>query len=105
MDATFDTASKISLCIDEKGRKVYRSKNNPIKAKDKIIKKYDNLVLYKYFLVPLIESGLIFKNEQINSIKEFSSNQILGDENYYKELKKLDFWKNSYECNLTEGKE
>ena len=86
MDATFDSASNISLCIDEKDRKVYRSKNNPIKAKDKIIKKYDNLVLYKYFLVPLIEYGLIFKDEQINSIKEFSSNQILGDENYYKEL-------------------
>ena len=29
----------------------------------------------------------------------------LKKENYYKELKKLDFWKNSYECNLTEGKE
>lgn len=26
-------------------------------------------------------------------------------DNYYDELKKLDFWKNSYECNLMEGKE
>ena len=26
-------------------------------------------------------------------------------ENYYEELRKINFWKNSYECNLLEGKE
>ena len=26
-------------------------------------------------------------------------------DNYYQELKRNDFWKNSYECNLLEGKE
>ena len=29
----------------------------------------------------------------------------LKKDNYYDELKKLDFWKDSYECNLFEGKE
>lgn len=38
--------------------------------------------------------------EEINqSIKCFKK------DNYFKELKKIDFWKNSYECNLFEGKE
>ena len=29
----------------------------------------------------------------------------LKKDNYYDELKKLDFWKDSYKCNLFEGKE
>lgn len=31
--------------------------------------------------------------------------ECLKQDNYYKELKKQDYWKNSYECNLIEGKE
>ena len=31
--------------------------------------------------------------------------KCLKKDNYYDELKKLDFWKDSYECNLFEGKE
>ena len=42
-------------------------------------------------------------NENIDVIKK--SVECLKSNNYYEELKKIDFWKNSYECNLLEGKE
>ena len=40
------------------------------------------------------------------SIKEIRcSVECFKEDNYYKELTKNDYWKNSYECNLFEGKE
>lgn len=40
------------------------------------------------------------------SLEEINDTIIcLKKNNYYNELKKIDFWKNSYECNLFEGKE
>lgn len=86
MDATFDSAKNLSLCVDVNGKKVYRSDDNPLKDSDNVLKKYDNLILYKNFLIPLIEYGLKYKNEKIKSIKEFSSNKIIGDIDYYQQL-------------------
>ena len=86
MDATFDSAKDISLCIDKNNKKVLRNNDNPVKDSDKVIKKYDNLILYRNFLIPLIEYGLKFSNEKINEIKEYSSNKTIGDTDYYQQL-------------------
>ena len=87
-DATFDSAKNIFLCLDLEGKKVYRNDSNPVKENDKVIKQYDNLILYKFFLIPLIEYGLVFKNEKIKAIKVYSTykNDIVGDNNYYQKL-------------------
>lgn len=85
-DATFDSAKDLSLCTDESGKKVYRSIDSPVKPTDKVLKKYDNLILYKHFLIPLIEYGIVFPKETIQSIKEYSSNKTIGDTDYYNML-------------------
>lgn len=85
-DATFDSAKDLALVTDESGKKVYRSINSPVKPTDKVIKKYDNLILYQHFLIPLIEYGIVFPNETIKSIKEYSSNKTIGDTDYYQQL-------------------
>ena len=54
-----------------------------------------------------IKSNVNFRyvtfGDNIQNIKE--SIEALKTKNYYKNLKQLDYWKNSYECNLFEGKE
>ena len=85
-DATFDSAKDLALVTDESGKKVYRSINSPVKPTDKVIKKYDNLILYQHFLIPLIEYGIVFPNETIKSIKEYESSKTIGDTDYYNML-------------------
>ena len=48
-----------------------------------------------------------FRYQTLGQDKEQIKESVtcLKKQNYYNELKKLDFWKNSYECNLFEGKE
>ena len=54
-----------------------------------------------------IKSNMSFRyvtnNQNIELIKD--TIKCLKKENYYKELIKLDYYKDSYECNLMEGKE
>ena len=85
-DATFDSAKDLALVTDESGKKVYRSINSPVKPTDKVIKKYDNLILYQHFLIPLIEYGIVFPDETIKSIKEYESSKTIGDTDYYNML-------------------
>ena len=85
-DATFDSAKDLSLVTDESGKKVYRSIDSQVKPTDKVLKKYDNLILYKHFLIPLIEYGIVFPNETIKSIKEYESSKTIGDTDYYNML-------------------
>ena len=87
-DATFDSASDLALSTDESGKTVYRNTDNPIKTTDKVIKKYDNLILYKYFLIPLIEYGIVFPKEKIKTIEEYSQvkPKVIGDTDYYNML-------------------
>jgi len=45
----------------------------------------------------------VSNHDDIDTIKEII--KILKEDNYYDKLKKTDSFKNSYECNLLEGKE
>lgn len=54
-----------------------------------------------------IDDNVSFRYSTLGQNFEEISETIDGlkKKNYYEELKKSDFWKNSYECNLFEGKE
>ena len=53
-DVTWDSAKNITKCIDSEGKNVLRSKSSPILDTDQVVKHYDNLVLYRYFLTDII---------------------------------------------------
>lgn len=66
--------------------------------KNPMLNDYSKIKLNKHTNFRYITFGQSIE-EITKSIKYFKMN------NYYKELKQYDFWKNSYECNLYEGKD
>ncbi len=65
-----------------------------------------NPILNNYSKVSITEN-ITFRYSTLGQSLDIieKSINIFKKENFYDELKKMDFWKNAYECNLMEGKE
>lgn len=110
-DPTFDSAKNVCLCENDNGEYVLRSKDNPIKNTDKIIKKYDDTCLYLNFLVPLDEYRSVFDEDVIKPLDDSDDNfmdilNMIQNEHKDSEKKFNDlklFIKLMYSVKLAEG--
>lgn len=75
-DPTFDNDHGLKLCEDENGNNVYRQYDDPVKPEDKIIKEYDGLILYRYFLISIDDYSNHFKKDRIVDIQDRKSKKI-----------------------------
>lgn len=107
-DVTWDSAKNITKCIDSEGKNVLRSKSSPILDTDQVVKHYDNLVLYRYFLISDNRYNSCFPGEpypdfkyaeKISSSGETFDDDTLGS----KELEQSKFIELLYNVKLREG--
>ena len=103
-----DSAKNITKCIDSEGKNVLRSKSSPILDTDQVVKHYDNLVLYRYFLISDNRYNSCFPGEpypdfkyaeKISSSGETFDDDTLGS----KELEQSKFIELLYNVKLREG--
>lgn len=107
-DVTWDSAKNITKCIDSEGKNVLRSKSSPILDTDQVVKHYDNLVLYRYFLISDNRYNSCFPGEPYPDFKYAekisSSGKTFDDDTLgSKELEQSKFIELLYNVKLREG--
>ena len=107
-DVTWDSAKNVTKCIDSEGKNVLRSKSSPILDTDQVVKHYDNLVLYRYFLISDNRYNSCFPGEPYPDFKYAekisSSGETFDDDTLCsKELEQSKFIELLYNVKLREG--
>lgn len=70
-DPTWDSAHNVVKCIDANGEEKFKS-TIKLEENDKVIKKYDNLVLYRHFLIPGYKYQEVFEGEELPDFNSLS---------------------------------
>ena len=77
-DPTWDSAHNIVKCVDENGNEEFKMTRN-ITEKDNVVKSYDNLSLYRYFLISGQIYQKVFEGEKM---PDFKSAEHYNPNNY-----------------------
>ncbi len=85
-DATWDSAKGITRYVDDKGNETLKTRKNPPEENERIVRKYDDLCLYRSFLISDENYNKRFAGEKYPDFENavaYSNNDNLAKDNVF----------------------